>query len=198
MSETATDVRARGRRADAVRNRAAILSAAAELYAERGVEISMDGVAVAAGVSNATLYRNFATRDDLLVEMMRDGIAELLGEARQVAATSAPREALDEWLFRLTWHLRTWHGMPGRVVDALADPDSPMRLACAPLQDWTADLMAAAVSRAQVSAGTSPGEVFELATLLSWGIDRYGDTPERARRRVQTAFAGLLAGADPQ
>jgi AcrR family transcriptional regulator len=52
-----------GERADAVRNRARILAAAARLFGERGVGCtSMDDVAAAAGVGKGTVFRRFGSR----------------------------------------------------------------------------------------------------------------------------------------
>ncbi len=52
-------------RADAQLNRDRILSAAAELFAERGVSVPLEEIAARAGVGVATLYRRFPTRADL-------------------------------------------------------------------------------------------------------------------------------------
>jgi hypothetical protein len=32
-----------------------------------------------------------------------------------------------------------------------------------------------------------------LATTLSWGVDRFGDDPETARRRIRLGTAGVFA-----
>jgi len=54
-------------RADAARNRAAILGAAERLIAVHGVDcVTMDAVAVAAGVDKGTLFRRFGDRAGLL------------------------------------------------------------------------------------------------------------------------------------
>ncbi|MEU6860750.1 helix-turn-helix domain-containing protein [Glycomyces sp. NPDC046736] len=58
-------------RSDAARNRAAILDAAAELFAEHGVEsVSMDQVAEAAGVGKGTLFRRFGDKAGLAVALL--------------------------------------------------------------------------------------------------------------------------------
>jgi AcrR family transcriptional regulator len=60
-------------RADAARNRARILTAAAELVAERGIErVSMDDVARAACVGTGTLYRRFGDRAGLALALLDD------------------------------------------------------------------------------------------------------------------------------
>jgi AcrR family transcriptional regulator len=60
-------------RADAARNRARILAAAAELVAERGIDrVSMDDVAKAACVGTGTLYRRFGDRAGLALALLDD------------------------------------------------------------------------------------------------------------------------------
>jgi AcrR family transcriptional regulator len=68
-------------RADAARNRAAILDAAARLFAEHGVEaVSMDQVAAAAGVGKGTLFRRFGDKAGLAVALL-DARERVLQEA---------------------------------------------------------------------------------------------------------------------
>ncbi|MGW0395139.1 TetR/AcrR family transcriptional regulator [Streptomyces sp. NPDC003042] len=58
-------------RADAARNRAAVLEAAAALFAEHGVEaVSMDQIATAAGVGKGTLFRRFGDKSGLAVALL--------------------------------------------------------------------------------------------------------------------------------
>ena len=65
-------------RADAARNRARILDAARQLFAERGVEaVSMDDVARAAGVGKGTLFRRFGDRAGLALALLDDSEREL-------------------------------------------------------------------------------------------------------------------------
>ena len=58
---------ARALRADAERNRERIVAAARDVFAERGLDAPLEAIARRAGVGQATLYRRFATRQDLLV-----------------------------------------------------------------------------------------------------------------------------------
>jgi AcrR family transcriptional regulator len=66
MSPDAGGVAPERERADARRNREAILCAAARLIDERGMCFSMDDVAHEAGVGKGTLYRRFGDRAALL------------------------------------------------------------------------------------------------------------------------------------
>jgi AcrR family transcriptional regulator len=78
-------------RADAVRNRDRLLSAAADLFGERGVDVPLDEVARRAGVSIGTLYNHFPNRGALLDAVLPDRLAEL-----DVLATAALADR-DPW-----------------------------------------------------------------------------------------------------
>ncbi|GAA2160769.1 TetR/AcrR family transcriptional regulator [Actinomadura napierensis] len=68
-------------RSDAARNRAAVLEAAARLFAERGVDaVSMDQVAAEAGVGKGTLFRRFGDKAGLAVALL-DARERVLQEA---------------------------------------------------------------------------------------------------------------------
>jgi AcrR family transcriptional regulator len=178
-------------RADAQRNRDAILTAARELFDAEGILAPIDGIATRAGVGNATFYRNFPTRDDLLAAVMDDSVRAIIDESADLDDVD-PASALREWMFRLTWQLRVWQNLPTCIADAIEDEDSPVRTMCARLTGRTAELL----DRARAAAAASnvdAGAVFELLTTVSWGVDRFGDDEQRARERVQLATAGVLA-----
>ena len=111
---TLVSVTEKGRqlRADAARNRGAILYAARQAFEKDGVFSPFDGIAILAGVGSATLYRNFPTRDDLLAALMEDSITAQIARGDVLAATLSPREALAEWMFDITWQLRIWNDLP--------------------------------------------------------------------------------------
>ncbi|MFE8018141.1 TetR/AcrR family transcriptional regulator [Streptomyces antibioticus] len=57
-------------RADALRNRERIVTAAREMFVELGPDVPLDDIARRAGVGNATVYRNFPDRDALVREVV--------------------------------------------------------------------------------------------------------------------------------
>ena len=78
-------------RADARRNREAVVAAAREVFAAQGLDAPLDEITRRAGVGNATLYRRFSTREALIEAVFADG----LGSVQQ-----AGQEALsadDAW-----------------------------------------------------------------------------------------------------
>ncbi len=178
-------------RADARRNREAILRAAREVFERDGVLCSLDGIALRAGVGNATLYRNFPTRNDLLAAVMESDLDAARAEAKTLAAEHAPRRALAEWLVWLTWRLRIWHDLPHCVAEASREQGSSMNPAVSLLTQLTGDLLAGAQAAGVAMRSVEASEVFQLATAVSWAVDRFGDSEESARRRVEVATSGL-------
>ena len=78
-------------RADAARNRAAIVEAARTVFAEQGLDAPLDDIAKLAGTGNATLYRRFPTRGDLVAAVFADRMAE------HVSAVEAALADEDPW-----------------------------------------------------------------------------------------------------
>lgn len=179
-------------RADARRNREAILRAARAAFDTEGIFAPIDGIATAAGVGNATLYRNFPTRDDLLAAVIEDSVADLLAEADGFERGTSADNALREWLFRLAWRLRIWHDLPTCIAGAVDDADSPVKDVNTRLTDRTRDFLRRARDHGSASGSVTAEELFELVTAVSWAIDRFGDEPKRARRRVTLATAGVF------
>jgi AcrR family transcriptional regulator len=78
-------------RADARRNRDAILTAARQVFAEQGLQASLDEIASRAGVGNATLYRRFPDRCRLVAAVFAVQMAEY------AEAAAAALEDQDSW-----------------------------------------------------------------------------------------------------
>jgi AcrR family transcriptional regulator len=70
-------------RADAVRTRKQLLDAAAELFAERGAEVSVAEIAERAGIGKGTVFRHFATKEDLIAAIVGDLLDDLTRAAQE-------------------------------------------------------------------------------------------------------------------
>jgi AcrR family transcriptional regulator len=92
-------------RADAARNAELLLAAARDLFAERGPDIPIDDVARRAGVGNATLYRHFPTRGDLIVAVYSDEVDALCQHGKDLAEAPDADAALHEWLDAFVVHI---------------------------------------------------------------------------------------------
>lgn len=85
-------------RADAARNRESLLAAAEEVFAERGVEASVADIARRAGVAKGTVFRHFASKEDLIASLVCDHLVTLTDAAHRLADAQDPGAALLEFL----------------------------------------------------------------------------------------------------
>ena len=104
-------------RSDACRNRLRALEAAEALFAAHGVaDVSMDQIAVAAGVGKATLYRAFGDRAGLAMALLdkreRDFQQDILSGPPPLGPGAAPVE-------RIVAFLRTLAGLVSGQLDIL-------------------------------------------------------------------------------
>lgn len=86
-------------RSDARRNRKRILEAARNAFAETGRGVQMDDVARLTGVGVGTVYRHFPTKEDLVLELVRESVRACIESARQALTCDDAWEAV-EWLVR--------------------------------------------------------------------------------------------------
>ena len=87
----------RPHRADARRNFDALLVSAREAFGKHGTNASLEDIARCANVGIGTLYRNFPTREDLLVAVYVGEIEDLCTAAHDLA-DAPPWDAFTQWL----------------------------------------------------------------------------------------------------
>src|SRR5437763_6489898 len=102
---------ARPLRADAQRNRAKLLAAATEAFAEEGEGVALESVAARAGVGIGTLYRHFPSRDALIVAAYRHEVSSLCAAAEELLRSLPADEALSSWLERFADYIATKRSM---------------------------------------------------------------------------------------
>jgi AcrR family transcriptional regulator len=87
-------------RADAARNRARLIEAAKAVFAERGLDATMDEIARRAGVGVGTAYRRFRNRDDLINALLEERLDEFMGIVDAALSEPDPWRALTMFLER--------------------------------------------------------------------------------------------------
>jgi AcrR family transcriptional regulator len=97
-------------RSDARENRARILETARLALAEGG-DVSMNQIAQRAGVGPGTLYRNYPTREALVLAVYQLDIDELLDSVTGLLDQHSPLEALRRWTLELVDAMRRKHGL---------------------------------------------------------------------------------------
>jgi AcrR family transcriptional regulator len=80
-------------RADAERNRRRLIDAATELFRERGLEVGVGEIAEHAGVGRGTLFRNFPSKDALVIAVVVERIRDSLTRARGLLLEEDPAAA---------------------------------------------------------------------------------------------------------
>ncbi|WP_327575692.1 TetR/AcrR family transcriptional regulator [Streptomyces sp. NBC_00145] len=151
-------IQARAPRADAVRNRKKILTAAGEQITAHGPDVGMDEIAAAAGVAVGTLYRHFPTKTDLVAAVVAEFVARVADDAEAaLARVSTGTRALDE----LTAFL-------GRVIEASVT-DRAVKAAAQTLGaepgDRAAEDRAGAAVAALIHAGQADGDIHPDVTV---------------------------------
>ena len=82
------------------------IAAARTVIADAG-EVKLNAIARQAGVGQGTLYRHFPTREDLLAEVYREDVDELVAAAPALLAEHEPLTALACWFDRVASYART-------------------------------------------------------------------------------------------
>lgn len=90
-------------RADARRNREAIVAAARELFAEQGMDAQMDEIARRAKVGVGTLYRHFPAKEDLLDGLIARRFERLAERAAEAVDRASRGEAWEAFRGFIQW-----------------------------------------------------------------------------------------------
>ena len=99
MAGTAVEQRLPRQRADACRNYERIVAAAREVFVEHGADAPLDEIAQRAGVGNATLYRHFANRRELIRVVILSLMSDITERAERLLAEEAdPFRALRRFV----------------------------------------------------------------------------------------------------
>jgi AcrR family transcriptional regulator len=110
-------------RADARRNREALLSAARQAFLGGDTDAHVEDIARSAGVAVGTLYRHFETREALIEEVYRKEVDDLCATPGVLLDQHAPEEALRRFLLLLVDHAAVGKGMSS-VLESIMATDS--------------------------------------------------------------------------
>jgi AcrR family transcriptional regulator len=181
-------------RADARRNRETLLVSAAQAFAERGVETSLEDIAKRSGVGIGTLYRHFPTRHDLIAAVYLREVDLLCGGVDDLLATLPADEALAAWMRRFVSYVAAKRGMASALksmlgVDSEVFTHSRQRIAAA-----IGSLLEAAAASGVIRSGVDPDDLLRAMG----GFCMINDQPgwqDQAIRLVGLLIDGLRYGA---
>jgi len=177
-------------RADAERNRHALLSAAREVFGEQGLDASLDEIARRAGVGNATLYRHFSNRRELIAEVFAGRMTEYVELAEAALREPDAWIAFVGYLTRLCEMQATDRGLSELLVTTTFDHDARLTGLRATAQRRTNEV----IRQAQVEGGLrrdfTRNDLLLLLTANAGVVQRSAD-PHAWRRQLALLVDGL-------
>lgn len=195
------------REAERAEKRAALLRAAVQMFNERGFHAtSLDEVAASLGVSKPTVYHYLGNKDQVLLECVSRGIAELREAAE--AAAQAPGKGVDRLRAFLLRYAEINMGDYGRCVirtgeeSLSAESAARFRALKREIDDAMRALIAEAIADGSIAKGDVKLIAFTLAGALNWPARWYrpgGELPagEVAAGMVDLLLGGVVRGLGP-
>lgn len=181
-------------RADAQRNRRLLLEAASELFAQRGLAVTLDDVAHHAGVGVGTAYRRFANKEELIDELFNERVAEIAALADEALTRDDAGPAFFWFIERYVGFQAENRGFR-QVMTSL----SPSRERISHARQEIAPRVTRLVDRAReagaVRADMRPSDVPMLAIMIGALSDAVREEdPDLWRRYLALYLDGLRAG----
>lgn len=162
-------------RADARRNREAVLAKAREIFAAGSFyDLRFDDFARLAGVGTGTLYRHFPTREALAEAVYRNEVATLCGRARELQATLPAAEALATFLRGMVGYLAAHHGLARTLATLMTTGSDVLAEGSRALEQAVTDLVAAAVRDGHLRDDVPAGAVM----MALHGVGAAHDRPD--------------------
>lgn len=184
-------------RADAQRNRDLIVHAAAELFAKRGLSVTLNEIAHYAGVGVGTVYRRFPDREALIEEVFEDRFEMVAALMRAAAAEPDAWRGLSGFVIGSLELQAKDRGLSDLLLGAplAARQLRRKRTALVPI---AANLVERAKVAGQVRADFDVSDLPVLILMIRTALDVTRDVaPEAWRRFAQIALQGIRSADAP-
>jgi AcrR family transcriptional regulator len=179
-------------RADAQRNRERILEAAKREFTRSGANASLEEIAKRAGVGPGTLYRHFATREELLQAVYRSEMEKLAAAEQEFTKQLPPIEAMRAWLFLFVDAIAAKQLIAPAVNTLVGDHKKIFEASYAKVHEAVRALLKRAVKNGDIRKDLDP--IALLGALVGVANVATGpDWHQSARKLVDI----LIAGARP-
>jgi len=163
---------ARPLRADAQRNRDAIVAAARTVFETGDFDLRFDDFAPLAGVGTGTLYRHFPNRDALTMAVYQDEVARLCDTARQLQLQLPGAEALTVFLRDFVDFVESRYGLTRTLAGLMATRADEFTEGSRELEQAITDLVAAGVRDGTLRDDVSAGAVMVALHGIGGARDR--------------------------
>ena len=189
MKHSATPKSARKPRSDAQRNRERILEVAKQVFTRRGAEASMGEIARRAKIGPGTLYRHFATRDDLLATVYITEVEKLAAAQKQLSADLSPIEALRAWLLIFIDYIGAKKIIAPALNTMAGGPSRVYQQSTQVMEEAASALASRAVASRDLRPDVDPMDLMRALYGLSAGGSAE-DWPAKARKFVDILLQG--------
>jgi AcrR family transcriptional regulator len=184
-------------RADAERNRRRVMDAARALFAERGLDVTLNDIAHHAGVGVGTVYRRFPSKDALIDALFEEAVSQIAATAREGLEDPDPWHGFVSTLERLLELQDADRGLKELMLSTQRDRAGVTRVRgrMAPI---VAELMERARDAGALRADIVPQDFPMIQVMLSGIIDIARDeAPGLWRRYLEIIVQGLRADPTP-
>jgi AcrR family transcriptional regulator len=178
-------------RADARRNYEALLAAADELFTTDGPEASLDKIARRAGVGNATLYRHFPDRRDLLVAVCVGDVKALCNLGDELHADPDAGQALTRWLRAYIDHVSAKHGLAAAFATGRRDDSELVAASQAAVAAIGTSLLRRAQDSGAVRTDVTLPHVVTLVNAIAMATE--SSSADEADRMLAIVLAGIAS-----
>lgn len=180
-------------RRDAERNRRLILDAAGELFAARGLTVTLDDVAHHAGLGVGTVYRRFRSREELINTLFEERVGAIVALAEEGLACPDPWLGLTRFLERTLELQAADRGLKELLLGTSEGRDHVARI-----KAQMAPLGSQLVRRAQATGALredfAPQDIPLLQMMLGAVVDATQPVrPELWRRYLALIIDGMRA-----
>jgi len=179
-----------------------IVAAACDLFYRQGIRAGgVDAIAEAAGTNKMTLYRHFASKDELIAECLRQvaAKADALWDRIEAAHPDDPPAQLNAWVAAMSGHLQEERGCAMcNAVAELPDRTHPARAVIEAFKRGQRDRLARLCAAAGASqAELLADELFLLAEGARVSLQSVGPEGPAARfARMSEAAIGSRVPAE--
>jgi len=188
-----------------------LFDASMELIGERGAAgVTVDEIAMAAGVSKGTVYYNFGSKSDLIAQLLRHGVdilkARLLTDSGDAGTGMGGERAPDpllameemigqamDFMAEYPSFARLWVSENWRTPSEWRDTFAVLRAELLAVIGGAIDSVAAAYPvDSSISRGSLETAIFGACFVV--GLDRQTYNPERTRDQSVAAIMAIMRG----
>src|SRR3954468_10759379 len=177
------------RRADALRNRERVITAAAAVFAEKGLDAGVPEIAARAGVGKATVYRSFPSKEHLVAAVACERLAWITELATRALAAEDAGAAFEDVVLAIAEQQAGDSAVAGSVAADMHLPD--LDSARAPVHaafEWL-------VARGRAAGALREDATAEELRVLFTGVAQVLRDADERDPAVWRRYGRLSAGA---